>query len=59
MKSFQQLAKKKKNRGVTVNVGLFRENAICHVQDLQNSLKRFHPLGQTETLMAGVIRGSR
>gem|GEM_PF-6378596 len=33
----------------------------CNV-DIQKSnkkLKRFHPLGQTETSMAGVIRGSR
>ncbi|CAB5094117.1 hypothetical protein D3OALGB2SA_1503 [Olavius algarvensis associated proteobacterium Delta 3] len=33
--------------------------AMCHVEKLMNRLKRFHPSGQTETSMAGVIRDSR
>ncbi|CAB5127495.1 hypothetical protein D3OALGA1CA_3986 [Olavius algarvensis associated proteobacterium Delta 3] len=66
MKSFQHLAEKKRYRSARAMMSLFGKNTIDHLQyskkTLKNSektLKRFHPTGQTEASMAGVIRGSR
>jgi len=57
MKSFQHLAKKKQDRSADVSSGFFSKYAICNVQDLMNTLKRFHPTGQKEKPMVCVIRG--
>ncbi|CAB5079070.1 hypothetical protein D3OALGA1CA_4887 [Olavius algarvensis associated proteobacterium Delta 3] len=59
MKSFQQMPKKKQHRCINVRTESLDRGAICNVEKLMNDLKRFHPAGQTETSMAGVIRDSR
>jgi len=59
MKSFQHLAEKNQYRDVSVNTSLVGKHTVCDLQDLENTLKRFHPLGQTGASMASVIQGSR
>jgi len=53
------LGKKKQHQRFKVIAAASGREAMCHVEKLINDLKRFHPAGQAETSMAGVIRDSR
>ncbi|CAB5099829.1 hypothetical protein D3OALGA1CA_3958 [Olavius algarvensis associated proteobacterium Delta 3] len=59
MISFQQKSKKKQFCYLNMNSEAWARDTIRHIIKLVNGLKRYHPAGQTETSMAGVIRDSR
>jgi len=59
MKSFQQMSKKIQNQRFNAIAAAWGCDAMCYVKKRINDLKRFHPAGQTETSMGGVIRDSR
>ena len=59
MKFFQHLVIKKQEWERYSKCRPFQVGCNLHCSRFKKGLKRFHPMGQTETSMAGVIRGSR